>query len=218
MANNLNILAFDTSTDVCTVALYQQKTNNESDSTLVQFHAPRQHTQLILSMIESVLAEAGLTLSQVSLIAVGVGPGSFTGCRLAVSVAKGLAMAHHLPIVPVSSMAAMAMSVFLERGDSFVLVSLDARTGQIYRGGYHFSEDAPFECIISEQVSPRGEVFWDSNHPWVGVGDGFDEVNRPAVMIEDACPGALAVAKLGLALYQQGVSVTPADLEPHYLR
>lgn len=218
MANRLNILAFDTSSEVCTVALLQTQAEGESLVTLDHRHAPKQHTQLILPMIDGVLSNAGIAISDLSAIAVGVGPGSFTGCRLAVSVAQALGLAHHLPLIPVSSMAAMAMAAYLSEGHQWVLVSLDARTEQVYAAGYHITSENEYNCIIPEQIYPVNAFTWPEQPLWVGVGDGFKEGDSPDVVMSTIFPTGLAVAKLGLILYLQGVTVSPAALEPQYLR
>lgn len=218
MADRVNILAFDTSTHACTVALLTAQEGAEPHLHTDHRIAPMQHTQLILPMIETMLKQGHLSPADLSAIAVGIGPGSFTGCRLGVSVAQGLGFANHLPLVPVSSMAALAMSVFMEHGHRWVLVALDARTEQIYVGGYHITEAGEVDCVIPEQLLPVGAFQWSKNNPWVGVGDAWQSTDSPSLILAEAYPQAAAVAKIGLNLYQRGVHCLPALLEPAYLR
>lgn len=218
MASRVNILALDTSTQACSAALLTQ--HGQAQPTFRHLHhlAPMQHTQLILPMIDTLLTEAGLTPAQLTAIAVGVGPGSFTGSRLGVSVAQGLAFANHLPLVPVSSMAAWALAVFMAHGHRQVLVSLDAKSGQLFWGGYRITASGEVACVIPEQLSDLSACIWPENEQWVGVGDGWKVGGSPGQLITDVYPSGMAVAKLGLALYQAGGHCLPANIEPRYLR
>lgn len=212
------MLAFDTSTQACSVALLVQHDHAEPTFRSLHQIAPMQHTQLILPMINTLLTEAGLTPDQLTAIAVGVGPGSFTGSRLGVSVAQGLAFANHLPLVPVSSMAAWALSVFMAQGHRQVLVSLDAKSDQMFWAGYRITESGEVDCVIPEQLSDLNACVWPENEQWVGVGDGWKAGNGPDILLSEVYPSGMAVAKLGLALYQAGQHCLPADIEPRYLR
>lgn len=218
MAGRVNILALDTSTQACTAALLLEGDHAEPVIHTQHHIAPMQHTQLILGMIDTLLSEAGLTLNQLTAVAIGVGPGSFTGTRLGVSVAQGLGFAHGLPLVPVSSMQALALTAFMEQGYRQVLVSLDARSGQMMWAGYHITEAGEVDCVIPEQLTDVGAAIWPENEQWVGVGDGWKLGHGPDILITDIYPSGIAVAKLGLAHFRAGVHCLPADLEPHYLR
>lgn len=218
MAGRVNILAFDTSTQACTVALLIE--GDHAQPVIHSLHrvAPMQHTQLILGMIDTVLSEAGLSLNQLTAVALGVGPGSFTGTRLGVSVAQGLGFAHGLPVVPVSSMQALALTAFMQQGHKQVLVSLDARSEQMLWAGYHITEAGEVSCIIPEQLTDLNAATWPENEQWVGVGDGWKLGHGPDILITDIYPSGAAIAKLGLVNFRAGVHCLPADLEPHYLR
>ena len=124
----MNLLAIDTSTEYASIAL---SINGELKSK--EQDAQRSHAQALLPMIDQLLAEAELNLSQLDAIVYGEGPGSFTGIRIACSVAKGLAFAQNLPLYPVSTLAAIANETF-ERHDGLhnVLAVIDARMNQLY--------------------------------------------------------------------------------------
>jgi tRNA threonylcarbamoyladenosine biosynthesis protein TsaB len=124
----MNILAFDTSTDVCTVALQANgKIYSRTELT------PRKHTECVLPWCDELLLQAGITKSQLNAIAVGIGPGAFTGVRLAVSLAQGMALALNIPVVPVSSLASIAKA---QRNNEPIAVIMDARMGECYVGFY----------------------------------------------------------------------------------
>src|SRR5690349_9145853 len=125
------ILAFDTSTSACTVALQ----NGDFVSVRHQL-APKQQAQLILPMINELLSSTSLTANELDAIAYGCGPGSFTGIRIASSVAQGIGFAINKPIIPVSSLAALAQTAFLEQQWTRLLVAVDARMGKIYWANY----------------------------------------------------------------------------------
>ena len=131
----MKILALDTSTEACSAAVYADK------QVYAQFAlTPREHTRLILPMVEKVLGDADLRLQDVDAIAVGRGPGAFTGIRIGVGVAQGLAMAADKPILPVSTLAALAQQAYVQQGATQVLAALDARMQEVYWGQYSLKD------------------------------------------------------------------------------
>ena len=117
-----NIIAIETATEACSAAL------GVNGRIIERFEiAPRRHTELILPMIESLLAEAGIARAQLDAIAVGRGPGAFTGVRLAIAVAQGLALALDIPVI----LDASNMTEVLRSG---MCVTVDPRTGFVYNG------------------------------------------------------------------------------------
>src|SRR5215831_4430849 len=124
------LLAIETATESCSAALLI------GDAVIERCEiAPRRHAELILPMIESLLGEAGVTRRQIDGIAVGRGPGAFTGVRLAISVAQGLALGLDIPVVPVSSLAALAQDAPAKQSGS-ILAVIDARMGEVYSGTF----------------------------------------------------------------------------------
>ncbi|MFC3909537.1 tRNA (adenosine(37)-N6)-threonylcarbamoyltransferase complex dimerization subunit type 1 TsaB [Legionella dresdenensis] len=123
----MNLLAIDCSTERATVAL----TINGVGTRLEQ-PAQRQHAQLLLPMVEQLLADAGLLLNQLDGIVFGRGPGSFTGLRIACSMAKGLGYAHDLPLYPVSTLTAIAYAAQQDEASYPILAMIDARMNQLY--------------------------------------------------------------------------------------
>lgn len=141
------ILAVDTATENCSVAL-----KVGSDVIARCEMAPREHTTKILPMVDSVLAEAGLTLNQLDALAFGRGPGSFTGVRIGIGIAQGLAFGAGLPMIGVSTLAAMAQQAYRIQQATHVLSAIDARMNEIYVGGYQRLENGDWETVVSEAV------------------------------------------------------------------
>ena len=111
----MKLLALDTATEACSAAVWV-------DGAVLERYerAPRRHAALILPMIEAVLAEANLTPLQLDAIAFGRGPGAFTGVRIAIGIAQGIAFAADLPVVPISTLAALALGAAQETGLSLI--------------------------------------------------------------------------------------------------
>ena len=157
----MNLLAIDTSTDKATVAIaVRGEVYSEEQGSM------RQHAEFLLPMIERLLTKAGLATSQLDGIVFGRGPGSFTGLRIACSVAKGLAYAHDLPMYPVSSLAAIANEVGL---DNRVLTMIDARMQQVY---WAFFDANTVDGV--EQVSSVDDIVLPSTEPFILAGVGFE--------------------------------------------
>lgn len=165
----LNILALDTSEDACSAAL------SLSGELLGRFElAPRRHTALILPMIDGLLAEADLKPSQLDAIAFGRGPGSFTGVRIAAGVAQGIALGLDLPVLPISTLAGVALRCHLLSGSERILVALDARMGEIYCAAYELHQ---LPGLIGEEALMQPATLRlpesHAHHCWFGAGSGW---------------------------------------------
>ena len=217
----MNILALETSTDACSVAIM-------SGQALFEVHelAPRQHTDLLFVMIERALAEAGIGRGALDLIAFGCGPGAFTGVRIAAGVAQGIALACDLPLAPVSTLAALAAGGARLHGGRQVLAALDARRDEIYLAALRFDDDSDIgQRVIADCVLAPQDVSIAAPAQWLAVGNGWPIYHArfaPAIAaIPRAAllhPHALDVARLGAALHRRGGSVAVADALPMYLR
>lgn len=128
----MRLLAIDSATEFCSVAL-----SNKDQVLSRGEELPRQHSQALLPYVDELLTEAGVTLKELDGIVVSQGPGSFTGVRIGASIAQGLAFSQNLPMVQVSTLAAMAQACYRLHGATHVVAAIDARMGEVYFGTYH---------------------------------------------------------------------------------
>ena len=213
----MKLLAIETSTEACSVALYD-------DGALALRHelAPRRHTQLVLPWAEQLLANAGLRKSQLDAIAVGRGPGAFTGVRLGIAIAQGLALALDRPVLPVSTLAALAMQ---GPGEN-ILAAIDARMGEVYLGRFVRDADGLVTAAADEVLCPPAEAPFPPMAVQ-GVGTGFAAENGALVarlgdllagFDAGALPRADDLARLAVRAFERGEALAPDAIEPAYLR
>jgi tRNA threonylcarbamoyladenosine biosynthesis protein TsaB len=213
----LNLLALDTSTEYCSVALLIGATLTHRE-----VHAIQRHSELVLPMIGELLSAAGLIPKQLHGVAFGAGPGSFTGLRIACGVAQGLAFGADLPVVPVGTLAALAE----ESGASQVIACIDARMGEIYHGVYRrdgarwIEASAPVVCKAAEAPAVSGD-------DWVGAGSGFGAygaalkkhyANNLARVDATLHPHARAIARLAMPVLVAGGGLPAEQATPLYVR
>ena len=145
----MNLIALETSTHLLSVALWQDGHLRQRSQL-----RPNGGSELVLPWVHQLLAEAGLTLSQLDGLALGVGPGGFTGLRLACGIAQGLAYGADLPVLPVSSLAAVALEAGADQGDGTRLyVCLDARMNEVYSATYQLHDGMP-QMLRGPSVNP----------------------------------------------------------------
>ncbi|CAA6827012.1 MAG: TsaB protein, required for threonylcarbamoyladenosine (t(6)A) formation in tRNA [uncultured Thiotrichaceae bacterium] len=216
------ILAIETATEACSAALLY------NDAVIHEYEiAPRMHTRLILPMVEKLLAEAAITLADVDAIAFGRGPGAFTGLRIATGVTQGLALAHDTPVLPVSTLAAMALEMAEQHADKeHFLVAVDARINEVYWGHYKRQGNSVV-LVEQEQVIAADKLAAITLENWLGVGTGwsayeesFQALNQTAEndIYPEVYPSAKYIALLGNVAFEAGKAL-PAELaQPVYLR
>jgi tRNA threonylcarbamoyladenosine biosynthesis protein TsaB len=224
----LKILALDTATESCSAALL---IDGRLSARELEFE--RGHGEHILPMIDGLLAEAGLQLTDLSLIAFGRGPGGFTGVRLAASIAQGLAFGAGLPVVPVSNLAALAQRAFdLAFAPERVLVCSDARMQEVYWACFERADNGLARLVGEEHVGPPSSVtlpaFWADApaRSVAGIGRGFRAypalVSRVAPQVEvardDLLPRAAEIARLAAQDASAGRLLKPEEAIPVYLR
>jgi tRNA threonylcarbamoyladenosine biosynthesis protein TsaB len=212
----MKLLAFETATEACSVALFVDGVVRERFEL-----APRRHAELALPWAEALLAEAGIARSQLDAIAAGRGPGAFTGVRLAISIAQGIALALDRPVVPVSTLATLAMQ---SEGDA--IAAIDARMGEVYLGAFRrVGEDV--QALAPETVVKPADATIPEGAGWHGIGTGFaaaDGALRTRLQAQlgtfDAAglPHAADVARLAALAYARGEALAPERVGPAYLR
>lgn len=149
---SLNILCVDTSTEACSVAILK-KTSEIVDQFML---APREHTLKILPTVEAVLKEAQLSLKEIDYVAYGRGPGSFTGVRIGISIAQGLAFGIEKKMVGVSTLQAMAQEAVELNKASDVYSAIDARMGEVYFA--HYTNKNNLMTLVDEEVVIKPEA------------------------------------------------------------
>jgi tRNA threonylcarbamoyladenosine biosynthesis protein TsaB len=217
----MKLIAIETATEACSVALWIDGEVRERFEI-----APRRHAELVLPWADALLAEAGIAKSQLDAIAVGRGPGAFTGVRLAIALAQGIALALDRQVVAVSTLAALAMRVAPGEGDR-MLAAIGARMGEIYLGAFARDAEGLVVPIESEQLVRPDAVAPRIGSDWIGVGTGFDADNGALVRTlgeslahvdATALPHAADVVRLAARAFANGEAVAPERIEPAYLR
>ena len=227
------ILALDSSTEACSVALLRGS-GEQTEITGQSQLAIRQHNKILLPMVEEVLAEAGCSLKQVDLIAFGRGPGSFVGLRVGCGVAQGLAFGIDCPVVAISTLRAMAQGAYRTFGAQAVMAAIDARMKEIYWGAYALDEQNCMQPLIDEVVCPPERALFSEsckaiNFDWSAMGTGWCYRERilaeisvsPSKVVrteEQWFPNARDIALLAVREFEEGNVVSPEQAQPIYLR
>ncbi|WP_440889363.1 tRNA (adenosine(37)-N6)-threonylcarbamoyltransferase complex dimerization subunit type 1 TsaB [Vibrio sp. WZ-1] len=217
------ILAIDTATENCSVALLVgDKVISCSEV------APRDHTKKVLPMVDELLKEAGLTLQELDALAFGRGPGSFTGVRIGIGIAQGLAFGADLPMIGVSTLAAMAQGSYRRHGATDVAVAIDARMSEVYWARYTRQENGEWAGVDAECVIPPArlaeEVQADDN-TWTTAGTGWDayqdELGQLRLNLtagEVLYPDSQDIVILAKQELDKGNTVPVEESSPVYLR
>lgn len=215
------LLSIETSTEAVSVALLRAAECYERFEI-----APKRQAQLVLPMIDEVLAEAGIAKSKIGAIAVGRGPGSFTGVRLGISVAQGIALGLDVPVLPISSLAAMAVEVMAHDPTLIALATIDARMGEVYAGCYRYDARHGVQLVGDECVGPAQGVPLARAERWGVIGTGWGayredwaaRIGTPEFAEGDRFPHAARIAELAVSRWQRGQGVAPEFALPAYLR
>ncbi len=213
----MKILALDTATSSCSVALWADGVK-ACRATVME----RGHAEALMPMVIEVLAEAGVAFADVDLVAVTTGPGSFTGLRIGLAAARGMALAASLPCFGVTTLEAVAESIDHRRhADKMVLAALDSKRGDIFAQVFG-AVDHPLEQPAAVSADDLPRII--SAGPVVVVGSAADTAVRvltdagiQAVAATPAVPVATAVAAIAARRWpnDEELSRPPA---PMYLR
>lgn len=217
------ILALDTATEACSAALWINGEISERFDI-----CPREHTQRILPMVDSLLAEAGIGLEQLDALAYGRGPGSFTGVRIGIGIAQGLALGAGLPMIGVSTLAALAQGAWRRCGVCQVLCAIDARMGEVYWAQYRRDEHGGWRGESSEKVIKPQQLALDAIDlagAWATAGTGWqtypDLIAQPGLELIDGqtrLPAAVDMLPLAVLSLEQGGALAVELQAPTYLR
>ncbi len=232
------LLALETANDQCSVALW-----NESGLQAFQHDGrAREQTRVLLPMVEAVLAETGQTLANLSAIAFSRGPGSFNGIRINAAVAQALGWAQDIPLIPVSTLEALARSVDgvddRREGNSTcdgdatavqrILAVLDARMQELYSGFFEQQPNGQWHAVGAEQLCGYGAIQWpanwDASTVWTMAGSGCPLTEIPEMLaapvrtLPNCLPDARHIAAIGWEMLQQGTVMTAGAALPVYLR
>lgn len=214
----MKLLALETSTEACSAAVW-------ADGAVLERYelAPRRHAALIMPMIEVVLAEAGLRINQLDALAVGRGPGAFTGVRIAMGIIQGIAFGSDLPVAPVSTLAALAFGVTREIGQTRIATALDARMGEVYWGTWMIDGET-VELLGQERVCAPAQVTAPPGE-WFGAGTGWTAYSQTLLQKLTVSgwqghryPHASDVARLAAAPSGRSEWLTAEQVLPVYLR
>jgi len=219
----MRILAIDTATEACSVALW-----NDGKLCAHFEECPREHTQRILPLVKMILTEGNTSLNNLDALAYGRGPGSFTGVRIGIGIAQGLALGAELPMIGVSTLATMAEGAWRNTGATRVLAAIDARMGEVYWAEYTRDEQGVWHGEESEAVlKPEAvsERLKQLSGVWATVGTGWkawpDMAQASSVTLEEGemlLPEAEDMLPIACQLLAAGKTVAVEKAEPVYLR
>lgn len=214
----MKILAIETSSQACSVALCVDKNFTEKHQIL-----NNQHSQFLLSFIDKLLTESSMRKSELDAIAVGSGPGSFTGLRLGMGVAQGLGYGLGKPLIPVSSLLAVAA----QSEHKHMIVAIDARMGEVYWQCFERQDEFNYIELTTPSLNKPSElVLPQIEGQWYGIGSGwdaysdqlFDNLQGSGDYMPDILPKASIVAIFAQKLIELG-RVDPAQqVLPIYIR
>ena len=213
----MRVLALETSTEYCSVALWQDGAVMERCELVGQ-----KHSEILMAMLNDLLREASVKLAQLDGIAFGMGPGSFTGVRIACGVTQGLAFGASLPVAGICTLQALAEA----SGKEKVIAALDARMGEIYHAAYE-KRDGAWAVVSEPRLCKPEDAPQVLGKEWFGAGSGFamhGEIlsERYAGQLQSAdgtaVPQAAAIAALGAAQFARGLGKDAAEALPLYLR
>ena len=194
------ILSIETSTSICSVAIHEQG----ELLALAEIKEPGAHAEKLLLLVDELFEKAGLSFADLDAVAVSQGPGSYTGLRIGVSTAKGIAYALEIPLIGINTLQAMAASQSVAPGD-YVVAVLDARRKEVYTQtfGDSLQELSSIEAVVLEEgvfgsILEKGRVYF--------VGDGVEKVKE-----EVKSANALFIADWAISLSAKNMGVLASE-------
>lgn len=215
----MKLLAIETASEACSIALSMDGQIRERFEL-----APRKHAEILLPWVSELLAEGGIKLNQLDALAFSRGPGSFTSLRIGIGVVQGLAWGSGVPVVPISSLQALAQAAAGE-GVRRVIVAMDARMNEVFHGCFVFDEKGLMTAQSKEIVCEPGLVTIPDSTAWSGVGNGFERYPalaglsaRLSSVHPDIWPRASAMIPLAQAWLMENKPLPAHQAQPVYIR
>ncbi len=217
----MKLIAIETSTENCSVALL-----NEDTITFKSEVAPQKHAEIVLEMLDSILKEGALSKDDLDGLVLGIGPGSFTGVRIAASTVQGLALGLNLKVAKITSLEALAIEALSKASASYVVSSIDARMGEVYIAVYKV-EGSALTLLSEEKVlKPEDAVahlkqFVGENKDVISAGSGVELLKKAGMSDYPKhadFPQAQYLLNKGAELLSLGKGVDPEDALPLYVR
>ena len=211
------ILHIETSTKNCSVSIAK---SGELISLKEINNGAYSHSEMLHPLIKEALLESKLTIKEIEAIAVGKGPGSYTGLRIGISAAKGLCFANDIPLISINSLEILAHSTTIDKG--YIIPMIDARRMEVYSAIY----DESYTLIRETKADIIDEhSFCDKlqNHTVYFLGDGAEKCketifHKNAVFIKNAFPSAKEMTQLSYDKYKENKTEDIAYFEPFYLK
>lgn len=214
----MRLLAVETSSEACSVALARGAEVRERHE-----HAPLRHAELLLPAVRALLQEAGVEFGALDAIVFGRGPGSFTSLRIGIAAVQGIAWGARVPVVPVSSLAAIAQQA-AGSGAEEALVAVDARMEEVFTARFAIGAGR-LELIGAESVGPPAAVKVERPGRTIGCGNGFERfpalqrLGRDLMQVRaDLVPRASALIPLARAWLETHEPLPPEMAQPVYVR
>ncbi len=183
------------------------------------------HSERLMPSIEWLLNASGISIKEIDVFAVSIGPGSFTGLRIGLSTVKGFAFATGRPVVPVRTLDAFAR--IMPFCQHLICPMLDARKNEVYAACYRWDNDVCTKMMPETSIHPH-ELLKGTKGPVVFMGDGAriyknvisDVMKTRAIFAPPAqmSPSASTVAEIAIEMTAQGMAADPASLTPYYIR
>lgn len=222
----MKILAIETSTEACSVALLDKDKCNE-------FHeiVPQKHTERLLPMLDELLTECKTDISEINYIAFGCGPGAFTGIRIACSAAQAISFSQDIPIIPISTLAGLAHGAAKKYNSSKIIACIDARMQEVYWANYSFEANSGKVTLAGEEqvISPEATniSFNKGNNEIIAIGSGWLTYKEllterhskyKIIQSEIEYPHAKDIAEIAKIKIADGNVKQAEDALPTYLR
>jgi tRNA threonylcarbamoyladenosine biosynthesis protein TsaB len=210
----MRLLAIDTALEACSVAVFP---GDDREAIVMSDLVGRGHAERLFGMIETSMRSAGLAFAELDRIAVTVGPGSFTGLRVGIAAARGLALVIGCPVIGIGTLAVHVESAREIVGDVPVLAVLDARRDELY--GQRFSANGEPAAAAEVASADHFAAMVESDDVLAGAGAdivaaALPAEARPSIAHRRSAPDVVALGRIGLRLPATGASPRPLYLRP----